>query len=227
MADRYLQAVKERAERNKAMLVQSIKIVAVLVAICLVCTLLLAIAKDLFYVSDEERFNRSLAKIYSGFELAETLTVQNDTCAPAYGKVLSVVRATDGGYVVEALGNGGFNDGSVTLYVAMQADGRIKGWAIKENVGQSFISKITEKHQQTWYIPADDSVDVSAVEEFDLSKATGATYTSTAINHAVNVALHYVKHHLAAGDDTQACVCDDCGAVAEVAHGLAYGGQRV
>lgn len=199
-------AAKEKAEHNKAMLVQSAKIIAVLVAICLVCTFLLAVAKDLFFVSDEEKFNRSMEKIYPGFKLDKTIEVTTDACAPDYGKTLGVSKAADGGYVIETLGNGGFNNGTVTLYVAMTADGRIKGWAIKDSVGQSFISKITSKHQQTWYV-ALDSVDVSDIEHYDFNnnKAVGATYTSTAINHAVNMAVHYFRHHLATESQSSAC----------------------
>ena len=39
---------------------KSVYVVLVLVVICLVCTLLLAFAKDLFAVSDQVKFDRSI-----------------------------------------------------------------------------------------------------------------------------------------------------------------------
>lgn len=176
---------------------KAVYVVLVLVLICLACTLLLAVAKDLFAVSDEVKFNRSMSKIYPGFEKKEDVEVDtSDTNIPAYGKIISVVAATDGGFVVEVLGTGGYKNGTVTLYVAFGADKLVKGWSIKETVNQSFASKITDKHKQTWYIPVDGSYTLPDSYPLGSNVATGATFTSTAINNAVNTAVYYAKHHL-------------------------------
>lgn len=184
-------------KQTPSMMAKSAKVVLVLVLICLVCTLLLAVAKDLFAVSDETKFNRSMAKIYQGFEKAEDIEVVADPDIPAFGEIKSVVKATDGGYVVEVVGNGGYKNGSVTLYVAFSANKLIKGWSIKDSVNQSFVSKITDRHQKTWYIPENET-DYTLPDEYPLgnNKATGATYTSTAVNNAINTAVYYAKHHL-------------------------------
>ena len=184
-------------KQTPSMMAKSAKVVLVLVLICLVCTLLLAVAKDLFAVSDETKFNRSMAKIYQGFEKAEDVDVVEDPDIPAFGEIKSVVKATDGGYVVEVVGNGGYKNGSVTLYVAFSANKLIKGWSIKDSVNQSFVSKITDRHQKTWYIPENET-DYTLPDEYPLgnNKATGATYTSTAVNNAINTAVYYAKHHL-------------------------------
>lgn len=184
-------------KQTPSMMAKSAKVVLVLVLICLVCTLLLAVAKDLFAVSDETKFNRSMAKIYQGFEKAEDIEVVEDPDIPAFGEIKSVVKATDGGYVVEVLGNGGYKNGNVTLYVAFSANKLIKGWSIKDSVNQSFVSKITDHYQKTWYIPENET-DYTLPDEYPLgnNKATGATYTSTAVNNAINTAVYYAKHHL-------------------------------
>lgn len=184
-------------KQTPSMMAKSAKVVLVLVLICLVCTLLLAVAKDLFAVSDETKFNRSMAKIYQGFEKVEDVDVVEDPDIPAFGEIKSVVKATDGGYVVEVVGNGGYKNGNVTLYVAFSANKLIKGWSIKDSVNQSFVSKITDRHQKTWYIPENET-DYTLPDEYPLgnNKATGATYTSTAVNNAINTAVYYAKHHL-------------------------------
>ncbi len=175
---------------------KSVYVVLVLVVICLVCTLLLAFAKDLFAVSDQVKFDRSMSKIYPGFEKKADVEVVADPDLPSFGEVKSVVAAKDGGYVVEVLGTGGYKNGTVTLYVAFGSNKLIKGWSIKETVNQSFASKITDRHQQTWYIPVDDSYTLPDSYPLGTNKATGATYTSTAVNNAVNTAVYYAKHHL-------------------------------
>ncbi len=181
---------------EKKLFNQALKTILILVIICLICSLLLALAKDIFTVSDEEKFNRSMKKIYgdSFQKECDVEVVADDTLTK--GTVLSIVKATDGGYVIEVKGNGGYKNGSVTLYVALKTDAKIKGWAIKESVNQSFVSKITDEYQKTWYIATDDVQE--GATEYDLKYATavGATYTSTAINNAINTAVDYMCNHL-------------------------------
>ena len=176
--------------------VQSIKTIAVLVVISLVCGILLAISNYLFFVSDEEKFASSVQSVYEGFQKQEELEVEQFDCE--LGKINKVVKSTDGGYVLESVGNGGFKEGTVTLYVGVNAKGQITGWAIKENVNQSFISKISKTHQESWYIPSNDNVtkDISTDYNMDYSKVAGATYTSTAINNAINTVARYAREFL-------------------------------
>lgn len=185
------------SEKSEALHQKSTYVLLILVIIALVCTLLLAVCKDVFAVSDETKFNRSMAKIYQGFVKESDVELVSDPDMPSYGEVKSVVKATDGGYVVEVVGNGGYKDGTVTLYVAFSANKLIKGWSIKDSVNQSFVSKVTESHTKTWYIPVNET-DYTLPDSYPIgnNKATGATYTSTAINHAVNVAVYYANHHL-------------------------------
>lgn len=185
--------MSQKVERTQ----KAVYVVTVLVVICLVCTLLLAFAKDIFAVSDETKFNRSMDKIYPGFEKLADREVVVDENIPAFGEVKSVVEAVDGGFVVEVVGNGGYKNGSVTLYVAFSNKKLVKGWSIKESVNQSFVSKITDAHTKTWYIPVNED-DYLLPESYPLgnNKATGATYTSTAINNAVNTAVYYANNHL-------------------------------
>ncbi len=185
---------------KKSLFAQSVKTVLVLVVICLVCGALLALANDIFYVDDATKFAQTAQSIYPNFKTKQTLEVDKNFSL-AYGTVNSVTQGEDGGYIIDVTGTGGFNNGTITLYVGVNARGHITGWSIKDNVGQSFISKITSAHQKTWYIPVDDSVEHTVADTYDqtYSNAAGATMTSTAINHAINVAGKYCHDILGLG----------------------------
>lgn len=189
-------------ENKKSTAIQSVKTVAVLVIICLVCCLLLSVCNDLFYISDEERFQRSMAKIYPNFVNDEsfngTLNGTYKTNAD-FGEIKSVARSTDGAYIVEAVGNGGYQGGTVTLYVVVGSDAKILGWTVKENVNQSYINRIPADAGTTWYVAEDVSGDLG----LNMSGAT-VVATSTAINHAVNMAAYYCRNALGVGKNPEA-----------------------
>lgn len=189
-------------ENKKSTTIQSVKTVAVLVIICLVCCLLLSVCNDLFYISDEERFQRSMAKIYPNFVNDEsfngTLNGTYKTNAD-FGEIKSVARSTDGAYIVEAVGNGGYQGGTVTLYVVVGSDAKILGWTVKENVNQSYINRIPANAGTTWYVGEDVSGDLA----LNMSGAT-VVATSTAINHAVNMAAYYCRNALGVGKNPEA-----------------------
>lgn len=189
-------------ENKKSTTIQSVKIVAVLVVICLVCCLLLSICNDLFYISDEERFQRSMAKIYPNFVKDDSFNGTLDGTYKTnanYGEIKSVVRSTDGAYIVEAVGNGGYSGGTVTLYVVVGSDAKILGWTVKENVSQSYINRVPSDAGQTWYVGEDISNDLA----LNMSGAT-VVATSTAINHAVNMAAYYCRNALGVGKNPEA-----------------------
>lgn len=199
-------AEKVKKEVKNPALVSAVKAVAVLVIICLVCALLLALCNDLLYVSDEERFNRSIQKVYAGFENDSSFNGALDSAYksnPNYGEVLEVKRSTDGAYVLTVKGTvGAFNGGSVTVLVAITGnpDPKIAGWALQSNEGQTFAANITEKHQQTWFIGASVSdVQANATPNAGQGKGSGATYTENAIANAINMACYYCQNALGLG----------------------------
>ena len=111
------------------------------------------------------------------------------------GTVNKIYLSTDGAIIVEATGNGGFMNGTVTINVII-ADREIKGWSIVSNTEQSYISNIINSTQaSTWYVGS--SID-GALELGD-NKVTGTTMSSTAINNAVNTACYYARNTLPQG----------------------------
>ena len=191
---------KAKKEMNPAV-IQAVKAVAVLVAICLVCVVLLAVCNDLLYVSDETKLARAMQKIYADYGNGdEEFNKANENFAAVandYGTVTDVKKAEDGAYVITSKGGGGYK-GSITVYVVIKpetvngkGDAIVKAWTIKEHDGETFLANITSKQQSTWYVGK--SVTEFNTDSFALSnnKVSGTTLSSTAINNAVKCACQY------------------------------------
>ena len=193
-------------EKNKKpvnpAVIQAVKAVAVLVIICLVCVLLLALCNDLLYVSPEEKFNRTIRKVYSGYGADVTFTLDKlDSRYKSdarYGEVLEARKASDGSFVITSKGTvGAFNGGSVTILVAISPnpEAKILGWALQANEGQTFIANITEKHQKTWFVGSSVSdVQKTVNPNAGQGKGSGATYTENALANAINMACYYAQN---------------------------------
>ena len=181
--------------------------VAVLVCICLVCVLLLALCNDLFYVSPEEKFNRTIRKVWDGYgagvqfkeETVNSEFKSNDN----YGEVLAVRSASDGSYVITSKGTvGAFGGGSVTILIAIgpNPEAKILGWALQDSEGQTFIANITEKHQKEWFVGSTVSdVQATVTPNAGQGKGSDATYTENALANAVNMACYYCQNALNLG----------------------------
>ncbi len=195
------------ASTKKATILQSVKAVAVLVIICLVCCLLLALCNDLLYVSEEDQFNRALSKVWpsdvGSFTVDSTFSQTPDSAYASnssYGTVDGVYKSTEGNYILKTSGLGGYG-GTVTIYVAVRtADATIVGWSIVEGAGETLLANITSKCTSTWYI----GVRVDADLSLGTNKVQGTTRTSTAINNAVNMAAYYCMNALKVGSNPEA-----------------------
>ncbi len=135
--------------------------VVVLLAICIVCVGILAVLNDVLYVYVETAY--------------ETVS----------GQIIGSEENADGSYTIEALGKNGYQSGTVTMDVTISADGEITALTIVRSDAQSWIDMVTQESLDAYYLgeTADSAV--------DYDKLGGASYTSTAINNAVNVAIEY------------------------------------
>ena len=89
------------------------KSLAVLIAIVLAAGVLLAICNDIFHVSDEERFARSIAKIYGTQVTTEEVELTEEEKSYNTGRVDAVyLVADDGNYLFKTTGFGGYSGGS-------------------------------------------------------------------------------------------------------------------
>lgn len=183
------------------------KSLAVLIAIVLVAGVLLAICNDIFFVSDEERFARSIAKIY-GAEV-ETQEIELTDAQKTYnnGQVEEAYLVLDdGNYLLHTTGYGGYSGGSgtVTLWVVIGCDASedgstqltgIEKVVYDSNDGQTLMSNFNTKYYE--YFTSQNEA-IASGGYFTAIKGSsdplnnivaGASQTSNAMVNAVNTAL--------------------------------------
>lgn len=169
------------------------KCLITLLSIILICCIFLTFCNALFYVSDAERLDRAVAKIYGKSVTTEEVilaegeeTQTNATIQAAY------VVVDDGNYLVKSTGKGGFSGGSVTCWVVVTLSaGEVNGIqkvVIDSNVGQSYIGKVTDAFLNSFTNEYKAEYTVS-----DGYVSAGASYSSTAICNSVNGAIEFVK----------------------------------
>lgn len=170
------------------------KCVYVLLGIVLVCSVLLTICNSLFYVSDEEKLSRAIAKIY-GETVEYTQLNVNDNLTDEKSQINSVykIETYQGEYLVNATGKEGYQGGTVTIWVLIDATEeqiKVKKATIAENSGQSYLNKIDANDLQTLI----NKQEQTGFTDFDVDGiSTGATYSLTAISNALNGAIAYVN----------------------------------
>ncbi len=176
--------------------VTSLKTISVLLIICLVCGALLALCNDLLYIDEETKFNRAMQKVYPQFDrdttFSETPVADHKTLA-GVGSVSKVYLSKDGTYILEATGLGGWDNGNVTMYIAVGGETpnvAIKALTVTGNVGQSYMSKVDQKSIDNAYV-GKKLQDVAALQFGADYKLGGTTYTSTAIMNCVKAAVNY------------------------------------
>ncbi len=196
----------------------SFKCIVVLLAIALVCGAVLAFCNDLFYVSSEEMFARSMVKIYDGdaSKLVDKITSDDDVRTYTFYNCSAVVVdaqvSPDGKtWLVQSRGDKcGYQGGSVTLWVSMKVENGALAGINKVIVdgydsSQTLIGQINEAFLATY--TSDDYKDIVTggghFNNVRMSKdevtseneivVSGATWTSKAVNAAVNGAMDYVR----------------------------------
>ena len=100
--------------------------------------------------------------------------------------------------LVQSVGKGGFSGGTVTCWISLVIEGGefagISKVNIASNVNQSFIGKITDGFLDGFTGDMPDGG--FAIDGDNPHKVSGASKSSTAINHAVNGAVVWVRQFL-------------------------------
>lgn len=181
---------------------KSFKCIVVLVCIAVISGGLLAVLNDLLYVSDEERTARAIKAIYKTEIAFESVTVSENDAKNEYGSINSVFLLEDGNYLVQATGIDGYKGGTVTTWaVAEFIDGKFNGLtsvSVESYDKQTLMSAFSGNYFKV-YTQKNDIIDgggfysTVAGDNVVVNVQSAATYSSRAINNAVNATLKYIR----------------------------------
>ena len=187
--------------------------ILVLTCIALVASGLLAILNDVLYVSPEERTARAIKAIYGQEVAYQDLT---DNLNPefstheTYGHIDNLYLLETGALLFKSTGINGYNGGTVSLWLVAitKEDGsfdRFEKVVYADNTSQTLMSQFKQPFYDvytihnatidaggTWWITADEAHAANVI--------ANASYSSRAINNAVNMALFYVRNVNLGGD---------------------------
>ena len=168
------------------------KCLITLLCVLLVSGVFLTIMNGLLAVSDQERLDRAINKIY-GKSVAYTEVAVADYNDNATIEAAYKIK-DDGNYLVKSTGKGGFDNGTVTCWVVVNVKGgAIKGIdkvVIDSNKGQSYIGNINDNFLSGFYGDYENGYIFNPNDGFI---KTGATRSANAICNAVNGAIDYVN----------------------------------
>ena len=170
---------------------QYLKPIEVMLSIILACGGLLAVLSDLLFVTQEERIDRAIQKIYSGENVALEQTIDITTVDMTEFSDTGVIKACylldNGDYLVLSTGKKGYSNGTVTTYVAIDKDLTVKNVVEDSYTAQTLMAKLSSLYQN--FIGKTASQSQQEVTEI----VTGATYSATAASNSVYLALQFVS----------------------------------
>ena len=168
------------------------KCLVTLLCVLLVSGVFLTLMNGLLAVSDQERLDRAINKIYGksvAYTQVEVANYNDNATIDAAYRIKD-----DGNYLVKSTGKFGFENGTVTCWVVVNVkNGSIKGIdkvVIDSNKGQSYIGNINNNFLSGFYGNYENGYIFNPNDGFI---KTGATKSATAICNAVNGAIDYVN----------------------------------
>lgn len=183
--------------------------ILVLLCIALVSGGLLSILNDVLYISPNEKTQRAIKKVYgSTMDFEDMSESLDEQAVNKYGSVESLYLLSDGNYLIQVVGINGYKQGTVTLWLVAEFDNNnflgLKKVVLESYEKQTLMSQFGSKFYEV-YAENDEfvieggyfSTGASSVEMQNLS--SGATYSSNAINNAVNCGLAYIRALLIGG----------------------------
>ncbi len=179
---------------------QAFKCIIVLLIIALIAGGLLAILNDVLSVSEEERTMRAIEKVYGEEMQYEELTFEENQLTNDYGSLSKVYLLENGNYLVQATGGNGYKGGTITVWVVLTVkDGAFAG--IEKVVLESY-EKQTLMSKLTYDVYSAHNDEIAGDMYFTTSGdgikvlISGATYSTNALNNAVDCALMFAREVL-------------------------------
>ena len=185
--------------------------VIVLVCIALMSGVILSILSDVLYVSDEEKTNRALAKVYTSesFEKIDLVEEFAELEINYYNfktkkeethttKVLSVYKALDGAVIIEAQGALGWK-GNPIIMMAVKDSGEIVNVIVSTYNGDDKTTSITAKYLTNSYVGKNvfDNAKFTiqaGTDGVDVSAGATAKTSAEAVASAVSMAAYYASN---------------------------------
>lgn len=170
------------------------KCLITLLCVLLVSGVFLTVMNALLKVTDEERFERAINKIYGKSVKTEAVAVGEQLNPDNYNIDDAYLVKDDGNYLIKSTGKGGFDNGTVTCWVVVVVkSGAVSGVdkvVIDSNKSQSYIGNINSAFLDGFKTNFNPDVPYNANVGF---VKTGATFSATAICRAVNGAVDFVN----------------------------------
>lgn len=170
------------------------KCLITLLCVLLVSGVFLTIMNALLKVTDEERFERAINKIYGKSVKTEAVAVGEQLNEDNYHIEDAYLVKDDGNYLIKSTGKGGFDNGTVTCWVVVVVKGGavagVDKVVIDSNEKQSYIGNINSAFLDGFKTNFTAGVPYNANVGF---VKTGATFSGNAICRAVNGAVDFVN----------------------------------
>ncbi|MBP5686635.1 MAG: FMN-binding protein [Clostridia bacterium] len=191
------------------------KCITALLLIAAVSGGLLSVLNDVLFVSAEEHTDRAIVKIYGELKQydVEYDAAQDgaETIDYGYGRIDKVFTVDNGAdYLFKTTGYRGYKEGTITLWVRVSVNGGV--YSIEKVVLESYekqtlmsklggeyygkfrLSDVTAEYKAGRLFSATD-------EDKNYNAVSGATFSATAGNNAVNCVLKYLSDKETANED--------------------------
>ena len=170
------------------------KCIITLLCVLLVSGIFLTVMNSLLEVTDQERFERAINKIYGKSVKTEQVMVTEQPDEKTVNIDEAYKVKDDGNYLIKATGKGGFDNGTVTCWIVVVVkNGAVAGVdkvVIDTNTKQSYIGNINDAFLNGFKTNYDPDIPYNANVGF---VKTGATLSGNAICRAVNGAVSFVN----------------------------------
>ena len=184
------------------------KCISVILIIALVSGGILALLNDLLYVSPLERSMRAIVKIY-GEEKEFSTVIDTDSDDESvnspiefteYGTINKIYKVENGNsfdLLFRTTGVGGYKNGTITLWVQVayqETSEKIQKVILESFEKQTLMSKLDGSFYDNYLIDITDNYFVeNKNEQGNFNPVSGATYSATAANNAVNCVIAYLR----------------------------------
>lgn len=190
---------------------------ALLCLVVLAASILLLCAIPL-RVKSEERAARTVEFAYARGASAREIGLTPELIQNEFGSVERAYLLDDGNYLIKSTGSGGFKSGSVTVWTALactgsEADGTLTFHGIKHvsyhsDEKQSYLTRVKTAFYDEFTGHDSEVLSGKRFTPFHGSDgiynlATGASYSSAAINNAVNAAIVWFEKQILKKEDIQ------------------------